>query len=105
MIKPSDIIISVYKDTKAYRQDTVVQAELVITEVATVYRDWANESGVIDRTKEMVKHALYQRMYGELRDSIEEMYAIAMVKMPNCQELDKVREAKKKIDRIMRGET
>ena len=103
MIKDSDIIVSVSKDTKSYRQDTVVQAELTITEVATVYRDWANEPGVIDRTKDMVKHALYQRMYGELRDSIEEMYAIAMVKMPYGQELDMVREAKKKIDQIMRG--
>lgn len=105
MIKLSDINISVCKDTNSYRQDTVVQADISITEVATIYRDWANEPGVIDRTKEMVKHALYQRVYGELRDSIEEMYAIAMVKMPYGADTNKVRELKGQIDQIMRGET
>lgn len=107
MIKDSDIIISVYEDRKTnpYHPDMVVEATLDLHEVVTINHRYGNDPRAIDRAKEMVKHVLYQRMYGELRDSIEEMYAIAMVKMPYGQELDEVRKLKGQIDRIMRGET
>lgn len=103
MIKPSDINISVSKNTKSYRADTIVEANLALTETATVYVDWANDPKVIEKTKDMVKHALYRRIYGELRDSIEEMYALAMINIPYGQAMDKVKELKGQIDQIMRG--
>lgn len=103
MIKDSDINILVYKDKKSYAPDTVVEANLTLTETMTVYPDWANDPKVIDRIKEMVKDNLYRKLYGELRDSIEEMYALAMTKIPYGPELDEVRKLKGQIDQIMRG--
>jgi len=103
MIKPSDINVSVYEARKSYRADTIVDANLTITETSTIYAEWANDTKVIERTKEMVKNNLYHKLYGDLREAIEEMYAIVMVKMPYGAEFDKVRELKGQIDRIMRG--
>jgi len=103
MIKPSDINVSVFKDMRSYRADTTVEANLALTEAVTVYAEWANDPKVIDRTKEMVKNNLYHKLYGDLRDAIEEMYEMAMIKMPYGAEFDKVRELKGQIDRIMRG--
>ena len=107
MIKPSDIIISVYEDKKTnpYRPNLVVEAQPDLHEVAIIDSRYQHDQMLIDRSKEMVTDNIYHKLYGDLRGHIEEMYAIAMVKMPYGQELDMVREAKKKIDQIMRGET
>ena len=101
MIKISDITITVSTDHKAHRPDTVVEAKLEITEVCTVHRD---ETKLLDYAKAKVRHAVYHRLYGDLRDPIEEMYEVAMTKLPYGPGLDRVREAKKKIDEIMRGD-
>ena len=107
MIKLSDINVSVYfdKSSTPYRPRTVVEACLELHEVVTVDPQHQHYQKLIESAKDKVNHALYRKLYGDLRDPIEEMYAIVMVKMPYGPELDEVKELKGRIDKIMRGET
>lgn len=105
MITPSDITTSVSDDRKSYHPDLIVEAVLELREIVTINYRYRDESKAIDHAKEMAKHGIRHRLYGDLRDLIEELYEIAMVKTPHSQELDKVRELKDQIDKIMGGET
>lgn len=106
MIKLSDINVLVYEDKKSnsYSPNTVVEACLELREVGTIDPRHRHDEKLIEWAKERAKLAILNKVYGDLRDPIEELYSIAMMKMPYCQELDLVREAKEKIDSIMRGE-
>lgn len=102
MINRSDIVVTVTKDEKAYKSDTVVEAKLEVHSVVTVSH---YEPKMIDYAKENVKDGVWHHIYGDLRDPLEEMYALAMRTMPYGPEMRKVEEAKKRIDAIMRGGT
>lgn len=103
MISPSDISVTVSKDPKAYDNHTVVTAQLIVTEVAKVYDGWAERPEVLDQTKSMVRDAVYRRLYSGLRDDIEEMFALARVRIPYGPEMAQFETAKKRIDGILGG--
>jgi hypothetical protein len=103
MISPSDILVTVSKDPKAYDNHTVVTAQLIVTETAKVYDGWAEKPEVIDQTKSMVRHAVYQKLYGGLRDDIEEMFLLAGRYVPFGPEMVKFEASKKRVDGILGG--
>lgn len=104
MIKPSDIILSEYDTKGDHHPHRVVEAVLELHEVVTIDYRYRDDRNLISRAKETVRHRIYHKLYGDIRAPLEELYAIAMIKLPYSQELDKVSELKGEIDKIMRGE-
>lgn len=102
MIKPLDIQVSTYKDPKSYHGHTLVKGELIRTEYATIHARYDNDQKMLEIAERKVRQAVYQSLYGELRDSIEEMYGLVMITVPYDGKTElRIRELKKQIDEIM----